>query len=128
MRVAIPGGRAQAQGVLPYKNVCDRGRPYRVKVLLSGLARAQRDVQGVKDGCLAGVERLRPLTLFLEIDQDFVCVGIGDIADRNDGGIDNPLLRQPVANRIDRRGTCKAHVYDRTPFKINTIVRAAILN
>ena len=34
----------------------------------------------------------------------------------------DPLLGQPVADRVDRRGARKAHIYNRTTFKINAIV------
>ena len=44
------------------------------------------------------------------------------IADRNNGAIADPLLRQPGAKGVDRRGACKAHVDNRTTFKINAIV------
>ena len=46
--------------------------PGRVEILLAGLARAQRGVQGIEDGRLAGIERLGSLALFLKVDQDFV--------------------------------------------------------
>ena len=94
----------------------------RVKILLAGFARAQRGVQGIQNRRLAGVQRLGSLALFLKIDQDFVRVRSGDVADRNDRAITQSLLRQPVANGVDGRRACKAHVNNRTAFKINAIV------
>ena len=119
--VAIPGGCPQRQGILARQDFRNRVSPGRVEILLAGLARAQRGVQGIEDGRLAGVQRLGSLALFLKIDQHFVSVRSGDVADRNNGAVPNPLLRQPVAKGIDRRGARKAHVDNRTTFKINAI-------
>ena len=81
--------------------------PGGVEILLARLTRAQRGVEGIEDGRLAGVQRLGSLALFLKIDQNFVCVRSGNIADRNNGAIPNPLLRQPGAKGIDRRRPAK---------------------
>ena len=105
--VAVACGWPQRQGILARQNFCNRVSPGRVEILLAGLAGAQRGVQGIEDRRLAGIERFGSLALFLKIDQDFVGVRSGDVADRNNGAIAHSLLRQPVANGVDRRGAAK---------------------
>ena len=119
--VSVPGGCSQRQGILARQDFRNRVSPGRVEILLASLTRAQRGVQGIEDGRLSGIERLGSLALFLQIDQNFVSVRSGEIADRDNGAIPDPLLRQPGAKGVDRRGACKAYVDNRTPFKINAI-------
>src|ERR1700721_4584380 len=83
-------------------------------------------MEGVEDGRLTGVEGLGTLTLFLKVDQSLVPIGGREIADRDNGAIANPLLRQATAQGIDRRRACKTDVHNRTAFKINAIEEAAV--
>ncbi len=54
-------------------------------------------MEGVQDGRLAGVERLGTLALLLKVDQNLVAVRIREVADRDNGAVAYPLLRQPIA-------------------------------
>ena len=121
MVVAIAGGCAQPQGILARQNFRDGVSPGSVEILLAGFAGAQRGMEGIEDGSLSGVERLGTLALFLEVDQNFVSVRGSEVADRDNGAVADPLLRQSGAQGIDRRGACKADVNNRTPFEINAI-------
>ncbi len=121
MVIAIPGCRPQPQGILACQNFRNRVSPGGVEILLAGLTRAQRGVQCIEDGGLAGIQRLASLALFLKINQNFVSVRRGEIADRNNRAIAKALLRQSGAKGIDRRRPGKADVDNRTPFKINAI-------
>ncbi len=50
------------------------------------------------------------------------------IADRDNGAVPDPLLRQAGAKGIDGRRAGKAHVYNRTTFKINAIEEPVMSN
>ena len=124
--VAVPGGRTQTQRILARERIGDGLQASRVEVLLPGFAGAQGGMERVQDGRLTCVEGFGALALFLKPDQYLIRIRVGDITDRLDDALAQPLPHQAGAKLVNRRRSGKPHIDHRAAFEINAVIGATL--
>ena len=91
--------------------------PAALKSCLPASVLAPNVAECFQDLSLARIKGLAAFAALRQVDQHFIGIRIGDVADLLDNAIAQALLAQPLAEFVDRRCTGKPNVNEVPPLK-----------